>query len=176
MSEDKKQPQSSNTEQSNVQAPNKRLSKKALEATCEEYLQGWKRALADYENLKRNLSSEKTRERESVRIEFATSLLPVMDNFDQAVKFAPESDSATVQNWLSGVTFIQKQFEQVFEGLGIEQVKSVGELFDTSLHESVGEREEEGKKEGEILELVTTGWRLGDRLIRPAKVIVAKGA
>ena len=135
---------------------------------CTEYMEGWKRALADYENLKKEMDATLTKGRERIRARFAESLLPVMDNFDQAVRHVPETEDAKVKTWLQGVTFIKQQFEAVLKDLGLEPVATDG-AFDPNLHEAVEEKEGEGG-----MEVVSQGWKIGETVIRPAKVIVKK--
>lgn len=145
-----------------------------LQAERDEYLVGWKRALADYDNIKKELSTEKDRMRSSVQWSFAGALLPVLDNFDEATKHAPEGLDPKTQNWLTGILYIKNQFEQVMNDLGLQPFGAVGDAFDPNKHEAAGEREEEGKAHGTILEIVRRGWTLGDRVVRPASVIIAK--
>lgn len=146
---------------------------------CEEYLAGWKRALADYENLRGDIDRTKSENRHHIRIDLALDLLPVIDNFEQAVNHVPNLSSCddvtkkSIENWLQGVTFIKKQFEDVLANLGIEPI-DVGGSFDHNLHEAIEEREEEGRESGAILDVRTTGWKMGDRVLRPAKVIIKK--
>lgn len=132
----------------------------------QEYLDGWKRALADYENLKKNIANEKEGERNRIKESLAHELLPVIDNFEQAINHIPElaeEEMKKLENWLAGVRFIKKQFEDVMSSLGIQKIE-VGNEFDPNLHEAVGE--------GEGLKEVASGWKMGDKVIRPAKVIV----
>jgi len=138
---------------------------------CGEYLSGWKRALADYENLKADIDKTKASNRDQIRIGLAFDLLPVMDNFDQAVNHAPEDDS--IKTWLQGVTFIKKQFEDVFIEMGIEMIDTSIE-FDPNLHEAVEEHEDADRSPGEIIEVQSNGWKIGERVLRPAKVTVNK--
>lgn len=135
-----------------------------LQAKCDEYLNGWKRALADYENLKREIGSEKERERNRIKESLAHDLLPVIDNFEQAVAHAPELEGSN-KSWLDGVMFIKKQMEDVMASLGIEKI-AVGSEFDPNLMEAVGE--------GEEMKEVSPGWKMGEKVIRPAKVIIKK--
>ncbi len=145
-----------------------------LQAERDQYLVGWKRALADYDNVKKELSTEKDRMRASVQWSFAGALLPVLDNFDEATKHAPEGLDPKTQNWLTGILYIKNQFEQVMNDLGLQPFGAVGDAFDPNKHEAAGEREEEGKEHGTILEIVRRGWTLGERVVRPASVITAK--
>ena len=129
----------------------------------DEYKAGWQRALADYENLKRDMADQLTQSRNRIRADFAHDLLPVMDNFAQAVEHAPELPEHKA--WLDGVLYIQKQFEDVMSSLGLEKIDAAGEI-DPHLHETVGEGDEQKE--------VRTGWMIGDHVIRPAQVVIKK--
>jgi molecular chaperone GrpE len=146
---------------------------------CKEYLDGWKRALADYENLKRDIDSIKENNRIRIKIDLAENLLAVIDNFDQAVNHIPdlsaldEENMKTINVWLQGVVYIKKQFENAMLQMGIEQIE-VGEEPDETLYEIVGEQIDDTKKDGQIIRVIQSGWKIGDRILRPVKVIINK--
>lgn len=142
---------------------------KAACEKCEEYLGGWKRALADYENLQKQNAQVRDDDRRRIRVSLAHDLLPVVDNFDQALRFAPKDLD---KNWFAGVEHIARQFAEALKGLGIEPIDAVGHPFDPNLHESGGSKWDEAKPEHVVLEEVIKGWKLGDMVIRPSKVIV----
>lgn len=139
---------------------------------CDEYLAGWKRALADYDNLQKDLARERTELRARLKEDVAHQLIGVLDNFDQAAKFKPDGLSKELEVWLMGLMHVKNQLEGVMRDLGLESYGSAGETFDAHLHDAGGERTEEGKADHEILEVVQRGWKLGDRIVRPAKVII----
>lgn len=139
---------------------------------CEEYLAGWKRALADYDNLKKDLVREKGEMRRAVTAEALLALMPVVDNFDQAMKFKPRCEDANVEQWLTGVLQVRSQLEEALKGFGAEPFAREGDAFDPLLHESAGSRKDEGKPDSRVLEVVQRGWKLGDKVIRPAKVVI----
>lgn len=139
---------------------------------CDEYLAGWKRALADYDNLQKDLARERTEIRAHLKEYVAHQLIAVLDNFDQAEKFKPEGISKELEVWLTGVMHVRSQFEGVMRDLGLESYGSAGETFDAHLHDAGGERTEEGKADHEILEVVQRGWKLGEKVVRPTKVII----
>lgn len=149
-----------------------------------EYLDGWKRAKADYLNLKKE-----TDQRYQELIKFANAglileLLPVLDNFKLAVLHIPESEKNA--DWVIGIMHIKKQFQDILKTLGIEEIKTVGEKFNPELHEAVGREEnlaeggegkdgEEGKEEqsGDIIvKELRAGYMLNGKIIQAAKVIV----
>lgn len=147
-----------------------------LQAKCDEYLAGWKRALADYENLQKHNAQSREEDRRRIRINLAHDLLPVVDNFEQAMKFAPKEIPDGMKNWFAGVEHIARQFAEALKNMGIEPVDSVGHVFDPNLHESGGSRWQEDRPEHVVLEEVIKGWKIGDIVIRPAKVIVNQHA
>lgn len=141
---------------------------------CEEYLGGWKRALADYDNLKKDLGRERTEMRQFAVADAASRIIPVLDNFDTAVKFVPSEVDPALRNWLMGILFIQTQLEEAIRQMGLEPFGEVGDAFDANLHDAAGERVDETAKPNSILEVISRGWKQSDKVIRPAKVIISK--
>ncbi len=121
-----------------------------LEQKCDEAVAGWKRALADYDNLKKDLSKERAEMIKHAAWRAAQAFLPVLDNFDAALKFQPEADPPLadtpawqkLQGWLQGILFIRAQLEKALEDLGLEPFGAVGDAFDPNMHEAVDSRAE----------------------------------
>ena len=149
-----------------------------LQAKCDEYLQGWKRALADYENLQKQNSQARDDDRRRVRSNLAEDLLPVVDNFGYVMKHVPDVAECSdefkkkFETWFQGIGHIERQFADAMKNMGAEPIASVGMIFDPNLHESGGSRSEPDKKDHEIIEEVSKGWKIGDGVLRPAKVLV----
>lgn len=139
-----------------------------------EYLAGWKRALADYDNLKKEQGRERVEMRAAATADAASRIIPVIDNFDTAVKFVPEGIDAKLKNWLMGILFVQTQLDEVLLQMGVEPFGEVGDLFDANLHDAVGERADEKVAANAIVEVVARGWKMGAKIVRPGKVIVNK--
>ncbi|MFA4846110.1 MAG: nucleotide exchange factor GrpE, partial [Patescibacteria group bacterium] len=110
---------------------------------CDEYLTGWKRALADYDNLKKDLAKERTAIREGTKELLAYDLVQTVDHFDQALKHKPDGLSPEVEKWLTGILHVRQQFESVLKHLGLESFGEVGILFDSAICEAVGEKNDE---------------------------------
>ncbi len=151
------------------------------EAKAAEYLAGWKRALADYDNIKKDLARERGDMRASAIADAAMRVIPVLDNFDVATKFAPSEIDDKLRNWLTGILFIQTQLEEAIKGMGAEPYGDPGDPFDANLHDAVGEKvsppDQSGGDRGglqSVVEVIARGWKIGDRVVRPAKVIVNK--
>ena len=116
-----------------------------------------------------------------------SEFIPVFDNLKKAfaVKHANEdannangNTNASEANWKKGIEYIMKQFGEVLKAHGVEEIKTVGEMFDASRHEAVGEdvpAEAQKAKEGEILREIESGYTMGGKVLKVAKVIVAKG-
>ena len=141
---------------------------------CEESLSGWKRALADYDNLKKDLAKERGDIRRNAAQHTAFQLLPVLDNFDQALKFKPEGLDGKTEGWLQGILHVRTGFESVLRELGLEPFGEVGDLFDPHRYEAGGERVEKEQVSGTVLEIIQRGWKQNDVVFRPAKVIICK--
>lgn len=145
-----------------------------LQAKCDEAILGWKRALADYDNLKKDLSRERVDMRREATVRVAQGFLSVLDNFDAAIKFTPDNIDPKLQGWLSGILFIRTQLETALRDLGLEPFAKISDAFDPNLHEAVSERDEEGKNPGTVLDVVRRGWKMGDKIVRSASVVVSK--
>lgn len=132
------------------------------------------RTAADFDNFRkrsrREISDAETRAREDV----LKDLLPVFDNLDRAMAHA---DTATdVQALADGLRMVSKQFLDTLGKLGIERVKALGEPFDPSVHEAIQHLESAEHPAGVVLAEVQPGYRQGERLLRPALVVVSRGA
>jgi molecular chaperone GrpE len=105
--------------------------------------------------------------------------MPVYENFKKAFEHHPELSEADeahkqMKNWTDGIGFIMKQFHEVLKSHGIEEIKTVDEKFDPNLHEAAGEEQVEGKEAGVIIREVAGGYKMKDKIIKAAKVIVSK--
>ena len=149
-----------------------------LEAQCAEYLAGWKRALADYENLQKTNAQTRDTDRRRVRSSLAEDLLPVVDNFGYVMKHVPDVSECSddfrkkFDTWFQGIGHIDRQFAEALKNIGVEPIETVGKKFDPNLHESGGSKLDDTQDDGVVLEELIKGWKIGDVVLRPAKVIV----
>lgn len=135
----------------------------------DRYEQGWKRALADYQNLKRENDRQQKDFAQWCTAELLLELLPVADHFDEALEHIPESQSG---GWVEGFKHIRRELEEIFKHRHVESFEGIGEVFDPSVHEAVEHQSAEGQKENTIARVVAKGYRMDGKLLRPAKVIV----
>lgn len=153
-----------------------RAELKRVEAEVAELKDRLARRQADFENYRKRVDRERSEIYERVVAEIASKLLPVLDNLKRALDTeasleAGESDE--FRHFLSGVDLIFKQLSGVIEALGVKPVLSVGERFDPHIHEAVVSEATDDHEPDTVMEEIIRGYRLGDKLIRPALVKVA---
>ena len=133
---------------------------------AEEYLNGWKRAKADYLNREREIEKEKVQWIKFANLELILNLLPILDSFEQSIKNLPVD--LKDNEWTKGVLKIKEQFESFLKNQGVEKIKTIGEKFNPEFHEAAEKRGEIN----EIIEEVQTGYTMHGQVIRPAKVVI----
>lgn len=149
-----------------------------LKAQCEEYLSGWKRAQADYQNLKKDGERERADFAKYANERLLEDLLPVIDQFNIALAFIPDTSKLPEdqrrpwENWLMGIKAVKSLWDGVAKQVGLEEI-TFGS-FDPNLHDAAGEEAVEGKATGEIIKVLQPGWKLNGKILKPARVIVAK--
>lgn len=126
-----------------------------------------KRTLADYQNLEKRVAQERGDWIKSANRDLILKVLPTLDHLETVLKTA--RDQGENGSWLDGIRMVVEQFREVLRNEGLEPVQA--ESFDPELHEVVEVRE---GPEGKILEIVSMGYKLNDKLIKPAKVVVGK--
>lgn len=143
----------------------------AEKAKAEEHLNGWQRAQADFQNLKRRTEQEKEEAKCFANAMLILNLLPVMDDLERA--FASLSVRLAGLTWVDGVRLIYRKFQAVLESNGLAQIQATGKPFDPNYHEAISYNQGE---EGMVLEEFQRGYTLHGRTIRPSLVIVGRGS
>ncbi len=147
---------------------------KKLEAENREYLTGWQKERADGVNLRKRLEEEKRDFAKFAKEDIATEIIPVLDSFESAFK-NKEAWEKVDKNWRVGVEYIHSQLLNVLGNHGVSVVNPLGEKFDPERDEAVEsvevEKEEDDHK---IIEVVSVGYKLQDRIIRAPKVKVGE--
>lgn len=149
---------------------------KRVEAENAELKDRFARRQADFENYRKRVERERTETYNRVVADVAAKLLPVVDNLKRALEAeasveAAESDE--FRHFLSGVDLINKQLNGVLDALGVKPVVAVGEQFNPHFHEAVVTEPTDDHAPDTVIQELVTGYRLGDKLIRPALVKVA---
>ncbi len=153
-----------------------RLRKELEEAQAKaaEYLEGWQRTQAEFANYRKRQEAER---RQWVQMSNATliaKILPVLDDLERAEKTLPPGLEHLT--WIEGIFLIKRRLEMILEAEGVRPIETEGRTFDPLYHEAVTYEEVEGYEDGQIIGEVQRGYMLGDRVIRPALVRVARAS
>ncbi len=167
-------------EEDDFSSNRKDLVKKIREdlKTCrkdkEEYLTGWQRAKADYINLQKELDQIRVSSSILARENFVLNLLPVIDSFDMAFDNKKAWEKVD-KEWRIGIEYIHQQFKTSLLMSGVEQINEINISFDPKIHDSVKMINTKKKEQdGIIAQIIQIGYRINDRIIRPARVNVYK--
>jgi molecular chaperone GrpE len=140
------------------------------EAKRDEYLDLLQRTKADFENYRKRAIRDQERLVAHAHERLVKELLPVLDDLERALEAAERHEEATL---VEGVQLVQGALRKALEKEGLAEIEAEG-AFDPHVHEAVLTQPGNGKESGSVLEVVQRGYRLGDRIVRPARVIVAE--
>lgn len=141
---------------------------------AEAYLDLAQRAQADFVNYKRRTTQELEQKIRDANAGLLTQLLPVIDDIQRALDSIP-ADLAE-HPWPQGVALISQKLNHVLQQQGLERIGGEGDEFDPQIHEAVAYEEHPGYDEGQVASVYRVGYRLHDRVLRPAQVVVARGS
>lgn len=148
------------------------LELEKTQAQAEEYLNGWKRALADYDNYRKQ-SQERTQEiRQSEQTDILANILPLLDHLEESLLHIPDDLKETA--WYQGLQHIVSLWQKSMTKYRIDKIEAIGMNFDPQIHEAVEIKEETGLPDQTIIGVVRNGYTFKNKLLRPAKVIVNK--
>jgi molecular chaperone GrpE len=137
----------------------------------EEYLDLLRRSQADFVNYRRRAGQEQGEARSAGQMALLQQLLPVLDDLGRALDATP-ADLAG-QPWVQGIELVSRRLASTLEGLDVRQIGKEGEQFDPRWHEAVATGAQEDVPAGTILHVAQPGYVMGERIIRPAQVVVA---
>jgi molecular chaperone GrpE len=129
---------------------------------------------AEMQNMQRRFDNEKQNLLKYGSEKILKDILDVVDNFERTLGFINKDEDEKVKNIAVGIEMINKQLIDSLSKHGLSQVEAMGKIFDPNFHEALAQMPAKGKKESEIIEVHQNGYVLNDRLLRPAKVIIAK--
>jgi len=162
------------TEPAPQPAPEQLAELQARAAKADEHKDNWIRTAADLENFKKRAARERTEAVQFANASLLQKLLPILDNFEMAKNAAQNAEGEKLSALQAGVAMIQQQLKNVLLESGLEEIDSAGKLFDPAFHEAVSQQETAEVPEGHVVQQIRKGYKLRDRLLRPAAVIVAK--
>jgi molecular chaperone GrpE len=141
----------------------------AMAAKADEYLALAQRTQADFENFRKRSSREAALARERGAVKLAKDLLPAVDNLERALAHAPED----AEDFVAGIKHVHTDVLGALKRAGIDVFSPEGEPFDPTLHEAVAQQPIEGAAPGTVVEVFQRGYRIGETVVRPARVVVA---
>ena len=146
----------------------------ALAAKADEFKDNWIRTAADLENFKKRAMRERIEAAQFANASLLQKLIPILDNFEMAQTAAQTAQGDKLASLQSGIAMIQQQLKSALLETGLEEIDAAGKLFDPTLHEAVSQQETAEVPEGHVVQQLRKGYKLRERLLRPATVIVAK--
>jgi molecular chaperone GrpE len=149
---------------------------KARAARADEHWDRLLRTAADLENFKKRAARERVEAAQYASVALFQKLLPVLDHFEMAQAAAQTTDTPAggIESLQAGIAMIQQQLKGVLAEAGLEEIDACGKPFDPTWHEAVAQMETPDAPEGQVIQQIRKGYKLRDRLLRPAAVVVAK--
>jgi molecular chaperone GrpE len=141
----------------------------AVEKEAKDNKDRWMRAAADLDNTRKRTKREIDDAKFDAKSKVLKEMLPVVDNLERAIEHAGADKNPIVE----GVQLVLRQFQTAFERLEVAAIDALGQPFDPNLHEAISQQESD-QPPGTIVQVLQRGYRSGDRLLRPALVVVAK--
>ena len=147
---------------------------KARAAKADDHWERLLRVTADLDNFKKRAARERTEAVQFANAGLIQKLLPVMDSFEMAMAAAQNAGDEKSSSLQTGIAMVQSQLRNALMEAGVEEIDAAGKPFDPALHEAVSQQETADVPEGRVVQQIRKGYKLRERLLRPAAVVVAK--
>lgn len=147
---------------------------KSKAAKADEHWDRFVRLTADFDNFKKRAAREKQDAIKFANESLLEKLIPALDNFDMAMAAASANKESNTDSLRAGIGMVYNQLRGTLKDAGLEEIDATGKAFDPNLHEAVSQQETPDAAEGQVLQQLRKGYKLRERLLRPATVIVAK--
>ena len=145
----------------------------ALKAETEEHKDQWLRSLADFDNYKKRVLRDTTRNQQDAMTTVLKIFLQVADDIERALAHKPNNPE--VEGWVSGIELIYQKLLNQMKNQGVERMDvNPGDVFDPNIHEAISQEEHPDFEDGQVIDVVQPGYRISERIIRPAMVRVAR--
>lgn len=142
------------------------------QAKADEYLAGWQRTQAEFDNYRKRIHDQEKQISELAAAKALLCMTPILDDFRRAFAHVPAE--AVASPWVAGMRQVEKHFRQAFINQGLMPIEDGG-VFQPALHEAIAYEDHPELPEGTIIEVMEIGWRLNERVIKPARVRVSRG-
>jgi len=143
-----------------------------LRKKADDFSSGWQRERAEFTNYRKRITRDQDTERQNSRLAILRKYLDIHDDLELAIKNMP--DHVKSDAWVNGIQLIYQKLTNLQNSEGMQPIPAENCAFDPALHEAISSEEHEGFESGNIIEVVQKGYTIGDRVVRPARVRVAK--
>ncbi|MGE5073432.1 MAG: nucleotide exchange factor GrpE [Anaerolineae bacterium] len=150
-----------------VEALQKRVDE--AETKAAQNLDGWQRSVAEFQNYKKRIDRDRESDKAIMKGDLIRRFLPVLDDLERALQNRPEGDS-----WAEGIELIKRKIQNILDAEGLKRIEAEGAMFDPNFHEAISFEPADGTESGRVIGVVQNGYMLGDRVVRPAQVRVAR--
>jgi len=156
-----------NIVEENVEVMDSDVDVQKLQEDLDNTTDRLKRLMAEFDNFKKRASKEREQLYNSLVADIMMAFLPVMDNLEKAI-----NTNTGDEGYKQGMELVAKQFKDVLKSFGLEEIKTEGEIFNPILHEAVSSIQDDTKESQEIIEEFRKGYKMGEKVIRHAMVVV----
>jgi len=143
-----------------------------LRKKVDDFSDGWQRERAEFANYRKRIMRDQETEKQNSKLAILKKYLDIHDDLELAIKNMP--DHVKSDAWVNGILLIHQKLSNLLNGEGMQPIPAENCAFNPALHEAISSEEQEGFESGNIIEVVQKGYTIGDRVIRPARVRVAK--
>jgi len=143
-----------------------------LRKKVDDFSDGWQRERAEFANYRKRITRDQDTEKQNSKLAILRKYLDIHDDLELAIKNMP--DHVKSDAWVNGILLIYQKLSNLLNGEGMQPIPAENGAFDPAFHEAISSEEVEGFESGNIIEVVQKGYMIGDRVIRPARVRVAK--
>jgi molecular chaperone GrpE len=146
--------------------------KEKLSQDCKDYLDGWQRERAEFQNYRRRLERDQAQAKLDLTGQVIKKYLVILDDIERAMKKRPTEGEGAA--WAAGIELVYRKLQNILENEGVERIPAETQFFDPTIHEALMQEDSPDYQSGQVIEVVQQGYKIGDRVLRPALVRVAK--
>lgn len=141
------------------------------QAEAEDYKDRWLRSQAEFANARKRMEKQRLDTYTNATASVIDKLLPIVDDFERAMENLPEEIKDN--NWLEGIQLVQRKLQATLDNFNVTAIEAVGQPFDPNWHEAITQEPTDAYESGVVCRVLQTGYKIGDRVIRPSLVVVA---
>ena len=143
-----------------------------LQQQSGEYLDGWQRERAEFSNYKKRTDRERQQLQHNISGNVIRKYLEILDDLERALQNKPTDEEGAT--WAEGIELVYRKFLTALEAEGVVPMEAANQQFDPNLHEAISQEPNDDFESGQVIEVVRSGYMLGDRVLRPASVRIAQ--